>query len=92
MSITKVASWEDLDGWPDYFFLHQLGPDGKIYISPWGGTNRIHVINNPDSLGLACDFVQAGITLPYVASNSSIPNFPNYDLGPYQAHLAIHFI
>ncbi|MEZ5068919.1 MAG: hypothetical protein R2847_10725 [Bacteroidia bacterium] len=33
----------------------QLAPDGKIYVSTGNGTMHIHVINNPDSAGTACD-------------------------------------
>ena len=39
------------------------------------------MINEPDSLGLACDLVQHGITLPTYWKNS-LPNHPNYHLGP----------
>ena len=37
----------------------QLGPDGKIYIASWGAT-FISVINNPNIIGLGCDFNQFG--------------------------------
>ncbi|MEO8069327.1 MAG: T9SS type A sorting domain-containing protein, partial [Flavobacteriales bacterium] len=58
----------------------QLAPDGKIYISTGNGTFKLHVINQPDSLGLACDLVQHGIDLPTYWFNS-LPNHPNYHLG-----------
>ena len=83
-SMIKVGAWEDQTGWTDYFFLHQLAPDGKIYISLWGANNWMHVINNPDSLGLVCNFVQHGLTLPVTDDNYCVPNFPNYDLGPLE--------
>ncbi|MBA3972457.1 MAG: T9SS type A sorting domain-containing protein, partial [Bacteroidetes bacterium] len=38
------------------------------------------VINQPDSVGLACDLVQHGIPLPAYNYNS-LPNHPNYFLG-----------
>lgn len=83
-SMLKVGSWEDQTGWPDWFFLHQLAPDGKIYISLFNGDHWLHVINDPDSLGVSCNFVQGGLILPQVATNNSLPNLPNYDLGPLQ--------
>jgi hypothetical protein len=83
-SMLKVGSWEDQTGWPDWFFLHQLAPDGKIYISLFNGDHWLHVINDPDSLGVSCNFVQGGLILPQVATSNSLPNLPNYDLGPLQ--------
>jgi len=56
-----------------------LGKDMKIYIS--GDTIALHVINNPDSLGLACDFLYKGFELPIQYPNPWFPYFPNYRLG-----------
>jgi hypothetical protein len=68
----------------DWYFMHQqrLGPDGKIYISTYhGGTSHLHVINHPDSLGLACGFTFQGQQC--MASNTgNLPNMVNYKLGP----------
>jgi sugar lactone lactonase YvrE len=58
----------------------QLGPDCKIYMTPQAAVPFLHVINNPDEPGLACNFVQRGIELP-CSANYSIPNFPHYRLG-----------
>ncbi|MBX2928768.1 MAG: PKD domain-containing protein [Saprospiraceae bacterium] len=79
-----VAEW---DGFSDplhpalatTFYLAQLGPDGKIYINSNNGTRYLHVINQPDSLGLACDVCQHCVVLPSMNS-FSLPNFPNYRL------------
>lgn len=62
------------------FFLAQLAPDGKIYINCPGTVNFLHVINQPDSAGVACEVLQHHIELP-TYNNSSLPNFPNYRLG-----------
>ena len=86
-SMNVIAEY---DGWtdpqsanlPPYFSLNQLGPDGKIYICSWHSTRILHVINEPDSLGAACDFQQHSFQLP--TANTVVPNFPNYDLGPLQ--------
>jgi hypothetical protein len=62
------------------FDIAQLAPDGKIYISTGNSTLRLHVINNPDEPGLACNMVQHGVVVPRYYSNS-LPNHPNYHLG-----------
>jgi len=62
------------------FSMIRLAPDNKIYISTGNSTRYLHVINNPDSVGLACDLQQHAITLPSICSNS-IPYHPNYFLG-----------
>ena len=64
------------------FFLGQLGPDNKIYISVGNFSSEyLHVIHNPDEKGKACNVEQHGIELPRL-NNFGIPNFPNYRLGP----------
>jgi hypothetical protein len=59
--------------------LAQLAPDGRIYMSSNSGTRYLHVIEQPDSLGLACSVCQHCVELPSYNS-FSIPNFPNYRL------------
>ncbi len=81
---TTVAVWDGFYS-PNpplgtYFDIAQLAPDGKIYIATGNGTLHLHVINQPDSAGLACDLVQHGIPLPAFNYNS-LPNHPNYFLG-----------
>lgn len=59
----------------------QLAPNGKIYIGCWnGGSYKIHVIEHPDSLGLACGFSLLGQSVA-TASPVAIPYFPNFRLG-----------
>lgn len=62
------------------FYLEQLAPDGKIYISCTNGTLDIHSIDNPDSLGMACNVCQHCVHLP-AYDGFTIPNMPNYHLG-----------
>ncbi len=66
-------------GWNTNFWMHQLGPDGKIYINTTSTTMALHVIDDPDSSGVACDVQQHAILLPHF--NATLPNFPNYYLG-----------
>jgi len=60
----------------DYGGALQLAPDGKIYHaakdSEWLG-----VINNPDQLGLGCDYVLEGFYLDGKLSEIGLPNFVN---------------
>ena len=79
-SIIEIAAW-DTTYLPTatWFFLPQRAPDGKIYISTYNSTESLHVINDPDSLGLACNFTQHSFALP--EHNTPVPNFPNYQLG-----------
>lgn len=78
-----IAQWdsfvEPLANIPTWFFNSQIGPDNKIYLSTFGTTPYIHVINLPDLLGQACNFRQHSLQLSNY--NQAIPNFPNYNLG-----------
>ncbi|MEQ1746721.1 MAG: hypothetical protein ABMA02_14915, partial [Saprospiraceae bacterium] len=79
---TTIAEWDGFVGpIAISFYLAQLGPDCKIYVMGGGDTRYYHVIHNPDSPGLACNFEQRGLVLP-TPSGASIPYFPNYRLGP----------
>lgn len=40
-------------GIPTYFWLHQIAPDGKIYISTGNTTWAYHKIDDPDIVGMA---------------------------------------
>jgi len=69
---------------PNYlvnFYLMQLAPNGKIYVSAPSSSHCLSVINYPNLPGLSCDAVPRGFSLP--RSNAfAIPNHPNYELGP----------
>jgi hypothetical protein len=73
---------EDIPGFiglPPLFVLPQLAPDGKIYIISGNTVRSMHVIEQPDLPGSACEVRQRGIVLPKL--NWTIPNFPHYRLG-----------
>jgi hypothetical protein len=67
---------------PDYgvFYLSYLAPDNKIYIAGTSSHRHLHVINSPDSTGLACDFEQHGVPIP-TFNYVSLPNYPFFRLG-----------
>ena len=78
-----VAVWDsffNVGGIPVVFDPMELAPDGKIYICSGNSTEYMHVISNPDSQGLACNFIQRGLPLPTYYFNT-LPNHPNYFLG-----------
>jgi gliding motility-associated-like protein len=63
----------------NYIGALQLGPDNKIYvardINSSLGYDSIGVINNPNLLGLACNFIPSGI---YLGSGHSMMGLPNF--------------
>jgi hypothetical protein len=77
-----VAEWDSTYApFATTFFYMKLAPDGKIYSAMVCGCNAMHVIHNPDALGTDCQYEQHGIQLP-TYNAYSIPNHPNYRLGP----------
>lgn len=65
---------------PTLFSFAQLAPDGKIYIVGRGTMFKIHVIDEPDKLGLACNVKQHSVDLTF-PNSYNIPYFPYFRLG-----------
>jgi hypothetical protein len=63
-----------------HFFQAQLAPDNKIYLSATNGVQYLHVIENPNLPGLACNVQQHSVHLN-TFNGMSLPNFPNFRLG-----------
>jgi len=80
-SKTVVAEYDNFVNrdYRPYFLLGQLAPDGKIYIRSSWGFRVIHVIEHPDSAGVACKVVQHKHILPIYMW--AMPRFPNFRLG-----------
>ncbi len=57
----------------------KLAPDNKIYFSALPTWPTLHVINNPDEGGKACNFEQQGIKLPRF-NDWYLPNIPYFRL------------
>lgn len=77
----KVAEWDgSTTPFSTGFGKAQSGPDGKIYLSSGNGNNTLNIISNPNEEGIACDVIMNGVQLP--TWNNSLPNLPNYRLGP----------
>ncbi len=64
-----------------YIWHFQQGMDGKLYFIAGGDNTPLYVIQNPNKKGKECGFCDTCIILPSYNS-ISIPNFPNYRLGP----------
>ncbi|MFA6570056.1 MAG: choice-of-anchor D domain-containing protein [Bacteroidota bacterium] len=67
---------------PDRHFYGslQLGPNGKIYHA-MQGSEYLGVINNPDSLGTKCNYVEQGVYLGGRTSFIGLPNFVQANCG-----------
>ncbi len=77
-----VAQWDTFYSPGETLFdVMRLGPDGRIYISTYVGTNILHYIEYPDSGGVTCNVVQNSFVTPSY-NTFSFPNSPNWDLGP----------
>ena len=77
--VVLIDTWNGIDDpFSTIFFIAALAPDCKIYIRSGGSTASMHVIHKPNEQGLACDFVQQGLTLPGLTSSGSFPNFPRF--------------
>jgi hypothetical protein len=60
----------------------QLGPDGKIYSARYM-TNYIGCINNPNAMGMACNYVDTAVFLISGQSMFGLPNqIPKFDFLP----------
>ena len=91
---SKIQIWIDTNSsnYNRFIGQHLLGPDGKIYISNqyvgfptyyWTSfyNSNLSVINNPDSLGLSCNFTPYSFNLAGGHCSLGLPNLPNYNLG-----------
>lgn len=81
-SIVMIDEWDGFATFsPTMFQLMQRGPDCKIYMSSLNTTPYLHVINNPDEKGAACNFVQRDIEMFCSPGSRSMPNFPQFNVG-----------
>lgn len=81
-SKVTVAEYDGFEEpFPTRFYQMQLAPNGKIYVSIPSSVWYLHEIHHPNEKGLACNVTQHSLRLPTL-NGFSIPNFPNYHLGP----------
>jgi PKD repeat protein len=59
---------------PDWLCALQLAPDGKIYVARCF-TGYLGVINNPNGLGMTCNYIDSGFSLGTKTANLGLPAF-----------------
>ncbi len=81
ITVAEYDGFLDERGLPTRFYQPKLAPDGKIYITVSNVNSRyLHVIDQPDSLGTACNVQQHQILMP-TYHNKYMPNHPVTRLG-----------
>jgi hypothetical protein len=82
-SQTFIAEYDGfidtLLGFGNGFWYHWNGPDGKVYMSATSTSRVLHVINNPDVAGQACNFQQHSVYFP-TFNNGTTPTYVNLEL------------
>lgn len=66
------------------FFLLALTPHNTIMVSNYQGVipfSHFHIIQYPDSAGIACHFQKESFEIPGSYDNIALPNLPNLKLG-----------
>jgi len=81
-SRTFIADWDGFNTpFNTRFYTANLALDGKVYVGCPGQHMHIHVINEPELPGTACDFKQHSIEL-FTSNFWSFPNQAHSRLGP----------
>ncbi len=75
-----VSTWDTTQLPHRTYYHHLLAPDGKIYVTNWFSADFLHVINEPDLQGVACDVVHEQVQLDAL-NTFMMPNAANYNLG-----------
>lgn len=63
-----------------------IGKNDKIYITTWGNTNKLHVINKPNKKGAACDIKFFSFDFGSTSA-ISVPLFPTGLQFPYRLYI-----
>jgi PKD repeat protein len=79
--IANYDGYKGIEGNNTNFYRLQLMPDRRIYCNTHNSNNYMHIIQKPDLPAPFCRFEQHILKLP-ARNFGSIPNFPNYRLGP----------
>lgn len=81
VTVAEYDGFLDERGLPTRFYQPKLAPDGKIYVTVSNVNSRyLHVIDQPDSLGTACNVQQHQILMP-TYHDKYMPNHPITRLG-----------
>ena len=74
LTASDIPGSETIIGSAGALGTFQLAPDNKIYVARFFG-DTLGVINNPDSLGVACDYNHGGFYLDGRTSIQGLPQF-----------------
>lgn len=81
-SRTFIADWDGFNTpFNTKFYMANLALDGKVYVGCPGQHKHIHVVNEPELPGTACDSQQHSIEL-FTSNFWSFPNQAHTRLGP----------
>lgn len=81
ITVAEYDGFLDERGLPTRFYQPKLAPDGKIYVTVSNVNSRyLHVIDQPDSIGTACNVLQHHIQMP-TYHDKYMPNHPVTRLG-----------
>jgi hypothetical protein len=81
ITVAEYDGFLDERGLPTRFYQPKLAPDGKIYVTVSNVNSRyLHVIDQPDSTGTACNVLQHHIQMP-TYHDKYMPNHPVTRLG-----------
>ncbi len=70
---------ETLLGFGNRLWYHWYGTDGKIYMRATSFSRELHVINNPNESGTACNFQQPSVYF-LTFNNGKTSNYINIEL------------
>lgn len=87
-SATILASKKMIDT-STFVRAFQLGPDGKLYIANFSSTT-LSVINNPNVVGVGCNFSRGSISLAGRLNMLGLPNFIESYFNPGYQYISIH--
>lgn len=86
INLNLIDTIESQTQWGSQYNLHQLGPDGRIYISNAYSNFVMHVIGKPDESGKN-SLPRSNSFALKTLGGYGIPNMPNYRLGPIDRSL-----
>jgi hypothetical protein len=82
-----VGKWDSTNttsGWTPRFNMLKIAPDNKIYVTPYGSSNALHCITEPNVRGIGCNFQNNYLKVDSPSIrwfHGAMPNIPNFRLG-----------
>lgn len=73
-SLYTVATQNQINNVNNWYYFLQLAPNGKVYVARYGQT-FLDVINNPNAVGAACNYVPLAQSIGTRTCYAGLPNF-----------------